>query len=740
MDHRVSLFGALLLSGAQAAHAADEPAEAENGLSDIIVTAERRSQSIQDVPIALTALTGTDLDDRNIVTVEDLFQSVPGMRFSTAIGQAYINIRGVGGEPNATGDPSVAFHIDGIYVPRMSSVLSAGLFDVERVEVLRGPQGTLYGRNATGGAINVISRAADLNEFGGEADVTVGRFDRWRLRGAVNIPIVDDKIALRISGTTERRNGFTDNLSFPGTHEDLNDRVFDGGRAELRFEPADGLSIALRANYNVTGGNGQASEIPTPFANPIYTAPFAPFMPTSPFTPFAYGGPANPTEPYVTYQDTPSRFRLEAGLYGIQVDQTFGGGLLAGTTLTAIFGYTTEDNAFTTEFDRAGARVTEAQIDQRNRAYSGELRLSSDAGGETDWTIGAYAFREDLDSQTSIAIFLPGPFLAATVPLGQSVRADSRAVFGQITQQLTGSLKGVAGLRYTSDRKRGFNDAFTSARTADSDAVTGKIGLDYALNEDAMVYASVTRGYRSGGFGLTGQPYLPETLWAYEIGSKNILFDRLLTFNASAFYYDQRNLQVSFTEFGNLFVGNADGAENYGAEAELVFHPDQQLNLNASVALLKTRIGNYFQNDPAIYAPPGSPVRNWRGSDLAQSPEFTFTLGGSYALDLPGGGSLEPRFNIYHSAQYNLRIFANPRGDIQPAFTTVDLGVKWASPDRRWVIDAFVDNLTDVAIAYNATATGFLPNPMAAPLIGNDDLQLFYGAPRTWGLRVGFTY
>jgi len=238
---------------------AEDPATAT--VADIVVTAERRATSVQSTPIAITALASETLDRANVETVERLVQLTPSMHYNDVIGEAFLAIRSVGGEPNTTvgGDPSVSFNVDGVYIARPTSVSSI-LFDVERIEVLRGPQGTLYGRNATGGAINVITKAPNFTEFGGTADVLFGNYNDRRARAAINIPLITDRVALRVSGVTDSHNGYEKNLFYPDGSDDLGDLKVQAFRAELGVRFTDQVDVTLRADTTSRGGRGPARE------------------------------------------------------------------------------------------------------------------------------------------------------------------------------------------------------------------------------------------------------------------------------------------------------------------------------------------------------------------------------------------------------------------------------------------------------------------------------------------------
>jgi len=265
-------------------------------VADVVVTAEHRATSVQTTPIAITALTAQSLERANVDTVERLVQLAPSIHYNDTIGEAFLSIRSVGGEPNVAvgGGPVVSFNVDGVYIARPTSVSSI-LFDVERIEVLRGPQGTLYGRNSTGGAINVITKAPNFTEFGGTADVMFGDYNARRARVAINIPLITDRVALRVSGVSDSHDGYEKNLFYPNGTDDLGDLKVQAYRAELGVRFTDQVDLTLRADTTSRGGRGPGLQVQGPYGE--YPGQlFPPAFLTAP-APFGYGAPPNPTGP-----------------------------------------------------------------------------------------------------------------------------------------------------------------------------------------------------------------------------------------------------------------------------------------------------------------------------------------------------------------------------------------------------------------------------------------------------------
>jgi iron complex outermembrane recepter protein len=718
-----------LLSVARPAAAQTAPstavkvADASARLEEVVVTAEHHATSVQSTPIAITALTSETLDRANVETVERLVQLTPSMHYNDVIGEAFLAIRSVGGEPNTTigGDPSVSFNVDGVYIARPTSVSSI-LFDVDRIEVLRGPQGTLYGRNATGGAINVITKAPNFTEFGGTADVLFGNYNDRRARAAINMPLVTDRVALRVSGVSDRHDGYLKNLSYPDGFDDLNDLDVNAFRGQLGFRFTDDVELTLRADTTHRGGNGPMLKAQGPFGNPALTAP----------PPRGYGAPPNPDNPFAIYQDEPSKFDVkETGESG---ELRWHG--LGEAGLTVIAAHRDVDYNFRRDQDSSGARFATSVADQRARQDSVEARLASESGGPLTWQVGAYYFREKGFSEVSLRVFAPSGALVQNPRPRLDIDSRSTALFGQATYALSDRLNLTGGLRYTWDKKdavqyvRSGPLSIVAPSSRSWSAPTGKVTVDYALNANAFLYGTISRGYKAGGYSLDGPAFNPEKIWAYEAGLKTQLFDRRLQLNFSAFYYNQKDLQISQTGIGNsgapvLITDNAGAATTRGAEVEFQATPVQNLHLSGSVAYLHARYDRYTSVDQVNTAA-GS--QNMAGRPAVFAPEWSVSFDGSYRLNLGGLGSLEPGVSYYWADKQILRVFAAP-GDIQPAYDTVDLRLVYRPPTGSWSVEGFAANVGKTTYKQGVSAGSFTGTINAA-----------YAPPRTYGVKVAVDF
>jgi iron complex outermembrane recepter protein len=460
-----------------------------------------------------------------------------------------------------------------------------------------------------------------------------------------------------------------------------------------------------------------------PFGNPALTAP----------PPRGYGAPPNPDNPFVIYQDAPSKFDVkETGESG---ELRWHG--LGEAGLTVIAAHRDVDYNFRRDQDSSAARFSTSVADQRARQDSVEARLASESGGPLTWQVGAYYFREKGFSDIALSVFAPSGALLLLARPRLEIDSRSEALFGQATYALNDRLNLTGGLRYTWDKK----DAVQYIRSGPLNIVTpsstswlaptGKVTVDYTLISDAFLYGTISRGYKAGGYSLDGPAFNPEKIWAYEAGLKTRLFDRRLQLNFSAFYYTQKDLQVSQTGIGNsgapiLITDNAGAATTRGAEVEFQATPVRDLQLRGSVAYLHARYDQYTSVDQVNAA---AGPQNLAGRPAVFAPDWTVSFDASYRWDLGRLGSLEPGVSFYWADKQNLRVFATPPGDIQPAYDTVDLRLLYRPPVGSWSVEAFADNVGNKIYKLNVSA-GSLTGTINAG----------YAPPRTYGVKVAVDF
>jgi iron complex outermembrane receptor protein len=745
------LIAAILL-----APLASSLASAQNvTLEEIVVTAQKRAENIQDTPIAISAITGESIEKFNIDDIGSIAAANPSLVYSEAGGEAQLYIRGIGSNIFSVGvDQSVATHLDGVYAGRANMGLTQFL-DIDRVEILRGPQGTLYGRNATGGAINIISRAP-TDEFEGYVSGLIGSFERVDVRGALSGPLTDN-LSARVAVRRLKDDGYTDDLDPRGTNK-IDDNDLTAVRGSLRWK-SDAFTATLIAEHSEFE-NGNTSVFPidsTGLAESLGATPNKDIRKTR--------------------NNTPSFHNWNtSGVTG-----NFDWSLSDSTNLNLTLGYRDWDSDFLFNTDGTEIEITRSSFIYSSEQLSAELRLSGETGWGR-WLVGAYWFDEDKFGGLGLvrAGFTPPAILA---PRSFIFRADgtgeATALFGQVDFKLADQWTLSAGLRY-SDEKKGdllrqstllpdneqlglftpntIPDA-TAATTRNVsrswDAWTPRIGLEYRPTDDRLFYLTYSEGFKSGGFNdlsVVNPPFNPEFIDSFELGAKTEWLNGRLRANASAFYYDYTDLQVSvFASLGNItttFTTNAAEATVKGLELDLIAKPIDALDIRASLAFLDATYDNFVTPygtctavnaalDSRCVGRIGLPrLIDAAGNRLNNAPEFKGSLSVGYTIDLAAGGQV----SLLGAAHHQGRVFflpANTTVMSQASYTLVDARIGYESEAGNWSVGAVLKNLTDEEYFHNIvqfTSTSDARKDVFA--IGN---ALGYPAPgRQWGLE--FTY
>ncbi|MDH2135187.1 TonB-dependent receptor [Sphingobium yanoikuyae] len=664
----------------------------DSGLDEIVVTAEKREENLQNVPIAVTAMTGETLTATGISNVEDLQFFVPGVSI-TNDSMAIINIRGIGTSAfGVATDPSTTVHYDGVYIARPTTSYQ-DMFDVERIEVLRGPQGVLFGRNSAGGTLNIVSKMPS-RELSGTLGVTVGNYDKRTLSGTISGPLNDvararftliknDRAGIYRDVVTGRRYQNEDNFA---------------GRMTLALEPADNLEIILRADASKDRETGY------PSIRGSYPAAFA------------AAGATIPTRRNDVAFDTPPRYDVDA--WGVSSTIGYETDAVALKSITA---WRQSKVVQVLDVDATDLFLRNIEFFERSRTFTQELQLLSNGDGALRWIVGAFYLNEK--GKDEIRILEPGRALA----IPESNTTNAFALFGQATYEIAERARLTAGLRYSYEKKDfafqvQMNGAQADAgRTSASwTAWTPKFGIDYDLTEDVMAYVSATRGFKSGGFQLgDGKPFLPEYLWSYEVGLKSTLLDRRLRANLSAFYYDYTNLQVVQYINGVASTTNAGQATVKGLEVELMAKPTERLSLSSTLAWLDARYDVYFDQGTSL-----------EGNRLPNAPEWNLTFGAEYSAPLGRLGELVLRADV----AWRDAAFFKPNNDPRYAGTGTTLlngRIAWQPGDKKWEVALYGRNLTNTRYAsYKAVGTDVTG-------VSNPDLPLtLYGEPRQYGIQL----
>ena len=586
---------------------------------EIVVVARKREERLIDVPIAITALTATDLARTQAIDLGGIQGTVPNVNLVQGRGStsnANIFIRGVG-QPDAlqTFDPAVGIYVDGVYMSRIQGALFS-LFDVDHIEVLRGPQGTLYGKNTIGGAVNIVSKRPDLDTLTAAGSVTYGRFDQWLLNGYVSAPIVADKVALSLAGVYDKRDGI---VTDPLTGRKYNDRNTLAGRAILRVQPTE------RFDFTISGDYTRQRTAPT---LGYATAPLTQ-------TDFVTGvRVAKPAYPYGKY-DFKASTSLQPGQgqrldhWGVSLNMNYE--LTDALTLTSITAYRKLKPDYYLDFDATELEIADAFVGFRQHQFSQEVQLKLDTE-RLKGVFGLYYLNEKVTSHQesyddSLFTLLGGP-ITFTRFIDDDQRTKSYAAFGQLTYELTDKLSFTGGLRYTKEKKRydritttasslaalnrvtfAFPQNLPAPYNADDsvsfDAWTPSFTLSYKPSRDSLIYVSASRGFKSGGFNgransiadvtevVNGVPtivpyFKPETVWTYEGGAKAAFLGGRVRLSGDVFYSDYKDFQarVGGGSAGAFPVLNAGKLRIWGIESEMAVEPARGWNIRTSLGYL----------------------------------------------------------------------------------------------------------------------------------------------------------
>lgn len=717
----------------QAVAADGAVSQADTGMSDIVVTAQRRSEPLQRVPISVSALSGEMLASRNIVNVQDFSAIAPNVSFGELNGFARINIRGIGNQNYFTGgDPSVTMYVDGAVISQAAAQMSA-FFDLERVEVLRGPQGTLYGRNATGGSVNLITRKP-TDTFTGYVNLGLGNYDQVQAEGAVSGPI-GGGLKARLSVLKQRRDGFGTNL-FDGRDVDDANRLY--ARAQIEFESGihDFLLTAQYgrerdANYQVHVFGG---------ANPGRAG-----APTG----VLLGGTLA-SDPRDMNSEAPLRNRRKT--YSVTGDYT--AKLADGFTARSITNYRSYKQDFISDVDGTEKRYAAVQQIIDSRQFSEEVQLNYDSS-RSNAVGGLYYFHEQLDGNNNLGapggptVAPPqgGPPGAFVTSLIGDLRVRAYGVFAQGTFKLLPTVGLTGGLRYSDETRHG--EGTTRAPTASippvftvrrisNDDLSYKVGVDWNVTPAVLAYGSFSTGFKSGVIIVASADpaAAPEKVKAWEIGLKSDFLDRRLRVNLAAFWYDYRDLQLAQLLPGAVTatITNAASARNKGIEAEITARPFDRLTIDAKIGYLDATFRNFQSRDPRVAPPAVSPLLNLSGNTLPYAPKWSGDIHGDFRIPL---GALEDkvRLTVGADAIFTSRVefsaFNQP--DLaQGGNTKYDVSLRLESYDRRWSLTGWVKNLTNEDTYANRTVGGSTSTNRA-----------IYGVltpPRTFGATAGVNF
>lgn len=690
--------------------------QANSGLEEIVVTAQRRSESLQKTPISILAMTGADLEKKGVLDITDLRSQVPSLQVTphpNSATTARVFIRGIGNnDDQITVDPSVAVYLDGIYVARGQG-LSAEIAEIERIEVLRGPQGSLYGRNATGGAINYITKAPALDTFSAKQTFAYGNYDQFRSRTRVNIP-VGDTLAIELAYLHSQKDGYVRNLG-TGVPR-FGDQRRDAYHAAVLWQPS--ATFNLRYTYDRSDMNDTPAY--------MVAAPFYPLMADRPTA----GSPAvRDLQP----NNVVSQGHSLIATWNVAED----------LTVKSLTGYRKLTNVTYQDYMTGAAGpfpLFVTTFDQHQSQWSEELQLIGSAfDHQLEYVLGAYGFDEKADS------------FDLTIPTGRStlrrtatVHNKAYALYGQVTWRPAG-LKGLyltGGLRWSRDERHATLDQVVVPLAGSPTALPQGVGnnsysnlspsvtLGYDVNPDVTVYAKWARGYKTGGYNLRAstiarfeQGFGPETLDSFEIGIKSSWLDNRLRANLAMFRSNYKNIQTNVqtdpTNPAVTDVFNAGRARIQGIELDLTAKPSPNLTLSANYAYLDAK---YLKiTDPLT------------GADITanyvfvEAPRHTLTVGAEYRFPETPIGRFTANVDYFmqskkFSATGDARYVIGDYGLLNARLTLSDIPVGVG----KWRLSAFGKNLTDEKY-YVAHYSAGLPAAM-------------FGDPRTYGVELTFEF
>lgn len=733
-----ALMGCASMAALAAPASAQAQADDDAGVDQIVVTAQRREQSGQDVPIALTALSGQDLADRGVTNVKDIERLTPSLEIERTFGtgQPVFTLRGVGFDDyTANNAPTVGIYVDDIAytVPVMTQ---GALFDLARVEVLRGPQGTLYGRNTTGGAINFVSnRATDEFEVGG--NIEYARFGALSANGYVSGPI--GGFRARLAAITEQGGGFQRNRR---TGDELGDADRFAARFSIETGDESNFYVRLNGHYYEDNSDGLGAYLLAPVVAgpPIGTIPADTSRRSTDWSSSA----TFQTQTGVPLNSKP--FRNNEG-WGINL---FGSANLGFANLVSVTGYERLDRQEFNDFDGTQANIAATLFNSKPRVFSQELRLVSNGDSSIDWIIGGYYSNERL-SDDFRSDFIDSLGFTVSTTYRQKVR--TAAIFGQADWRFADRFTATAGLRYEDENRRliglttripefavGF--ATDVNRAVGLSDVSGKFALTFEATENARIYASVSRGVKSGGFTTyntlvpeQADPFQPETLWSYEAGLKSDWFGDTLRANLGAFYYDYNDQQIQGFYIDPTFgavgqIVNVEKSKIYGGEFDLVWQPTRNLTIEQSIGYKTGEFVRFRDVDlgaSLAVGPPFAPVFLSRDGQDLPFPRLSYS--GSARYILPVGG-----FDLTALLDYSFRD-DDDRSRLGSAIYNVDsywlVNARLSlakSDDDAWQVYVFGRNIFDKG--YDVTRNFFLPQA-----------QLGYtGEPATYGVGLNVNF
>jgi iron complex outermembrane receptor protein len=700
-----------------APQAGTDSAAPQNELGEIVVTANRVASSAQKTATALTVYSGNDLASAGVASVQSLQTIDPSVNVTSSTGAAYVAVRGIAStDVTEIGDPSVPIARDGFFTNRSFSI-GTSMYDLARVEVLKGPQGTLFGRNSTGGLISIITQKP-TNERSAYGSIEVGNYDTINVEAGVNLP-VNDKLQFRFSGISRRRDGYRD---ITVINAEGDDEKTLSGRAQVAFEPFEGFTGLISYQHDAIDAVGDLA-----LQSAISTVPSI-----------------TDEKRFPNYQPTFTKLNGDRIRWEFSYDA-----LPLGLTLTYAGGYDNQKWGHATDASTLGGATRQQFLQSESpETWNHEVRIATPQDGPFTVQAGYFHFDEENTIDSGLMV-RSGPYANRyLIKFDYKVKTQSDAVFGQAAYKFGDMFKLSVGARYTWDKKDREGQAVLDLEVASGGHApailittpgngsvrqskpTYHIGLDWTPTSQNMVYVKYDTGYKSGGFNSNGSApsvdYGPENLDAFELGTKNRFLNNKLQFNAALFYQNYKGYQASQTTAvisdgsGTFNVGSA---KIYGAEAQIV-----ALLGGLRADLNGTWLHANFADDVGTVVDGNSNPRDISGNRLPNAPRLSLTGGLEYVFPI-GDGTLKPRIDGKYSSAFYYSVF-NDADTKQGNYATGNISLTWLPQvDGPLEVQLYVRNFTDEAVYANA-ARNFVA--------GVNTYQ--FQAPRTYGGRLAFHF
>jgi iron complex outermembrane recepter protein len=689
--------GLVFLSSVQGGFAEAQesaPANQSSGqLETIIVTAEKRSEDLQNAPVAVQSIAGDSLAQNGVLDLRDLSREVPAVQVETLAGSTVLSIRGIRtSDATAGGESPNAVYVDGANYSRLTG-LGGMLFDIDRVEVLKGPQGTLFGRNATGGAFNITTRKP-TDDYSSDLQLEGGNYSMQRIEGAVNLPL-NDSLSTRTAFRAVSRSGYFQN--------GLDDDKQQSARESIFWKPDSRTNFLLVADYSHIGGKGTGDNVVAD----------------------STGENVPPTRNNSSIYPSVDRAELDTKIWGLVGQLTYE---LDPVSLTVIGSHR--------ELDAKGQEYSTGNLEflpAKDHSSSAEARVTSIATTPVSYVFGVYYFQEaGSGALYSFASQTSRDFSSQFVSNG--FKTKSYAAFGQATWTPFDPLHLTAGVRYSEDDKSGagytlvFGPSEPYDGTASWNAVTYKVGASFDLGPRSMLYADVSTGFKSGGFAFGENPkYDPEYITAFEVGSKNRFFNNSLEINANAYLYNYRNFELTYLTVNfdpttnQVLIGlnatNAGRARIYGVDLDTKWAATDSDRLDFTLSYLHARYG---ENDLTRFG-----QENLTGQPLPDAPDWSFDAAYNHTWTF-GFGSFDARMDTLYggSRLINLAREDAPDARFQRSYFRSNVSLTYQPPNSKWKLTGYVNNLGTHNVWQQAIVSGpqtfanFLPPVTFGAILG----------------------